>query len=200
AQGTAFGDLSSFVACRQRVSSIPAEPLSFPAPLDETNGELGITLSIPSAPLTPPDPPPTAPFSPGRGDNPWQYSVHRLLDGEHLGALDFESVSCDVRIGQSGRFQASLPITSETIGDQVAEIIPRTRRELRSGPGVISVRVVYDVDLWAEYWIYAASISQQRGRPPMLTLHGGTLDLYLMYVMLQSDLPIYTGVDQIEIA
>jgi len=200
AQGTAFGDLSSFVAWRQRVSSIPAEPLSFPAPLDETNGELGITLSIPSASLTPPDPPPTPPFAPGRGDSPWQYSVHRLLDGEHLGVLDFESVSCDVRIGQSGRFQASLPITSETIGDQVAEIIPRTKRELRSGPGVISVRVVHDVDLWAEYWIYAASISQQRGRPPTLTLHGGTLDLYLMYVMLQSDLPIYTGVDQIEIA
>jgi hypothetical protein len=113
--------------------------------------------------------------------------------------LDLVNVSFDKRILQAGSFSATIPIPNRTVGDQVAEIIPRDESQLGIGPGVITVQVYREGVCWGEYWITGAQPARSRRGTPAIQLRGSTLDAYLSRVELQDDL-IYTGVDQIGIA
>lgn len=160
---------------------------------------IAYTIVVESAPSVPPPPPPSyPPIAPGRGTALYQYVFRRLLSGEYLGTLDLEGVTFDKRILQPGSFSATIPIPNKRIGDQVAEIIPRTAEELSIGPGVIVVDIWRAGEPWGEYWITAATPSRSRRGTPTIQLRGSTLDAYLAQVEIQDELVF--SADQIEIA
>ncbi|MFI7691798.1 hypothetical protein ACIBQ6_22205 [Nonomuraea sp. NPDC049655] len=146
-----------------------------------------------------PDPPPSQPFTPGRGTSRYRYSFIRVLDRQYLGDLDLKGVSFDKRLLQAGSFSASIPIPNRKVRAQVADIIPLDDTVLDRGPGVISCQILRDGVPWGEYWITAATLGRSRRGIPAVQLRGSTLDAYLAHVEIQSDL-FYTNTDQIDIA
>ncbi|MFI6299535.1 hypothetical protein ACIBEJ_48630 [Nonomuraea sp. NPDC050790] len=191
----AAGTLSSAAASRLIASSTPSGSKTFPA----TGGGygIGISLSIPSG-AAEPEQPPAPPFTPGKGSALYQYVFRRLLGGDYLGHLDLAGVTFDKRILQPGAFQATIPIPSRKVGDQVAEIIPRDETILDRGPGVITVEIYRAGECWGQYWITGAKPGRSRRGTPAIRLRGSTLDAYLNHVELQAD-RTYTSLDQIEI-
>lgn len=175
---------------------------TFTASYPELLGSHGITVGI--LPDTTSGgggelPPVTFPaFAPGRGTSLYRYSFRRVKDGVFLGDLDLEGVRFDKRINQAGTFSARMPITNAGLAEAVDAIVPQDPSELDRGPGAIVVDIWRDTDLWGEYWITAADLSQDGRANPVLDLQGVTLDAYLLQVEIQEDLEY--DADEIEIA
>jgi len=160
----------------------------------------GITILVPStaADERPPDPPSFPDWTPGRGTSLYRYTVHDLPTGEYRGDIYPQGVTFDRRVLEPGQFSATLPIPNRRVADQVAEIIPRYPEDLESGPGRITVRVWRAGELWGEYWITGAIISQSRRGGITIQLRGSTLEAYLHHVPVEQDLE-YSG-DEISCA
>lgn len=171
-------------ATKQLNSSAPSGAKNFSAGDAGVLVAHGVTISIPSADAEP-DVDPIPAFTPAQGSALYQYPVRRLLDRAYLGHLDLSGVSMDKRVSSAGTFGATVPITSEAIGDQIDKVIPRDRTQLNRGPGVISVEVIRGGEYVCEYWIHGAKINKQRRKPPTLTLRGSTVDAYLQHLMLR---------------
>lgn len=159
----------------------------------------GITVLIASTETPVPEPPVYPPFTPGKGSSQFRYLFRNLLTRAYLGDLDLEDVTFDARIGQPGALQATIPVPSRKVADQIAEIIPRDESRLDIGPGVISCEIYRSGDCWGEYWITGAQPRRSRGDTPVIHMRGSTLDAYLLHVELQT-LRGYASQDQIVIA
>lgn len=195
AQGDTFTTVT--LATAPIVSTLPVGIAVF-SPSPSLVATHGLTVLIASAEAPTPDPPIIQPYAPGAGSSQYRYVFTRLLDRTYLGDLDLVGVSFDKRILQPGAFQATIPIPSRRIGNQVAEIIPRDETGLGIGPGVITCQIFREGEPWGEYWITGAQPSRSRRGTPAIQLRGSTLDAYLNKVEIQSDL-FYTGTDQIVI-
>lgn len=192
------GDMSSAVASRQVNSSTPSGRKSFILTPAVARLLMGVSVSIASADTTPDTGPPPPPFTPGRGSSPYRF-VMTKWDGTYLDDLDLTSVSFDKRIGQSGSFSASIPITSSKVRDRVARVISPDPSQLGTGPGVVTCQIYRGGVCWGEYWITTASISKSGREAPSISLTGTTMDAYLTQVEIQEALN-YAGADQIDIA
>jgi hypothetical protein len=158
-----------------------------------------ITVLVDADRVETPEQPSVPAYAPGRGSALYQYRFVRLLDRTYLGHLDLKGVHFDKRILQPGSFQATVPIPSRRVADQVAEIIPRDETGLTAGPGVISCEIYRADECWGEYWITGAKIGRSGQGTPAIQLRGSTLEAYLAHVELQARLP-YNSQDQIVIA
>lgn len=181
------------------VSSTAALPAAYLGPSPVLTAVHAITVIISSTETPTPEPPSYPPFTPGKGSSRYRFVFRRLLDRTYLGDLDLTAVTFDARIGQPGSFQATIPIPSRTVGEQVADIIPRDETDLSIGPGVISCEVYREGTCWGEYWITGAQPRRQRGDTPVIALRGSTLEAYLLHVELQ-ELVGFAATDQIAIA
>ena len=189
--------VSACLATRPVVSTASTGSASL-TPSPDLGAAAAFTLVLASTEAPVPDPPVVQPFAPGRGSSQYRYVFTRLLDRTYLGDLDLVNVTFDKRILQPGAFSASIPIPNRKIGDQIAEIIPRTDEDIDRGPGVITCQIYREGEPWGEYWITAATPSRSRNGTPAISLRGSTLDAYLGRVEIEDD--IFETADQIEIA
>jgi hypothetical protein len=191
--------MASAAASRQLNSSAPSGSKDFDiAPAEDRFG-VGVTISLASAAASIPDtgPPPPA-FTPGRGSALYRW-VFRRWDGTYLDDLDLVGVTFDKRIGQSGTFSASIPITSDKVRNRVRRVISPDPADLGTGPGVITCAVLRDGVPWGEYWITMASIGRSGRAAPTIQLTGSSVDAYMLQVEIQNSFE-RTGEDQIDIA
>jgi len=188
---------TAVLATRSFASTAPVGEVELSPSSNLAACAITIVLESVQAP-SPPAPPVVQPYAPGRGSSLYRYVFTRLLDRAYLGDLDLVGVSFDKRILQPGAFSATIPIPTRRIGDQVAEIIPRSEGVIDRGPGVITCQVFREGEPWGEYWITSAHPSRSRRGTPAISLRGSTLDAYLARVEIQEDIPF--AADQIDIA
>lgn len=160
----------------------------------------GLTILIP--PGTAGGEPPAPPVFPvgtlGRGAGLWRYAAHDLLTGAYIDDIYPEQVSMDRRIGEPGAFSASIPVPNAAEGHKLRAIFSPDPSVLTTGPGRIVVHVWRGDHLWDIYWIIGARYSQSAWSRPTIEVRGSTLDAYMHYVPIRSDM-VLSG-DQVTIA
>lgn len=198
-RGTANADdfVTSAVAARQINSSAPVGPKAFGLYSSVETFGMGVSISLASVDSVPDTGPPPPAFTPGVGSALYRW-VFTRWDGTYLDDLDLSNVTFDKRIGQAGSFSATVAVTPKT-KDRIARIISPDPTVLDTGPGIITCQIFRAGDPWGEYWITAASISQNGREAPSIQLTGTTMDAYMLQVEIQEDLT-YEGEDQIDIA
>lgn len=189
--------LSSAAATRHVSSSAPTGYKGFTVQPTQFRFGAGVSISVASVTSEPDTGPPPPPFTPGRGSALYRW-VFTRWDGTYLDDLELSGVSFDKRIGQSGSFSASIPVTPKT-RDRIARIIPPDPAVLGAGPGMVTCQIYRAGVPWGEYWITAASISQSGREAPQISLTGTTMDAYMLQVEIQEELE-FLGEDQIDIA
>lgn len=189
---------STVLVSRPVSSTAPLGSASFSPSASVAANAFTVFVGATSSTAPPPDPPVVQPFAPGKGSGLYRYVFTRMLDRTYLGDLDLAGVSFDKRILQAGSFSATIPIPNRRIGDQIAEIIPRSEDDIDRGPGVITCQIFREGEPWGEYWITSAQPARSRRGTPAIALRGSSLEAYLSRVEIQTDLT-YAGIDQITI-
>ncbi|GII63534.1 hypothetical protein Skr01_36190 [Sphaerisporangium krabiense] len=170
----------SALATRSLVSSAPVGAAAFPAIEGKLRNYVGVTIIIGSKVSSggPPPTPPTFPaFTPTAGDAEIRYTVHDYLTGSYVGDLPtVRQVRFGRRIGQETSWDGFVPLPSRREADQLAEIIPRGRTELATGPGRLVVHSWRGGALWGMHWLTDALPARSVRGGVGVQLRGTTLD------------------------
>jgi hypothetical protein len=180
---------TAWAGTRTTLSSAGLAELTFSADTP-TGGALvwqAWTLLVPAGDYVPP-PPPKPAFTPGAGSSLWRYTAHDMLTGQYRDDLYPQDPDLDKRIGEPGRFTATLPIPNARVAAAVRRVIPRFKSDLTTGPGRIEIRVWRDGVLQPRYWLTGARLHWARDGKVTVQLRGCTLDGYFHSVRVRQDL------------